>query len=92
MAISRQQKEEFVGRYTDKLSRCQAVYLTDYRGMTVAQISDFRGQLREDSDAELTVTKNRLFKVAVQTNSIRDNVSTNEKSRLSPEREMQLRL
>ena len=66
MAISRQQKEEFVGAYTDKLSRCQAVYLTDYRGMTVAQISDFRTQLRENSDSELTVAKNRLFKIALK--------------------------
>ncbi len=65
LAISRQQKEEFIATYTDKLSRCQAVYLTDYRGMTVAEISDFRTLLRQDSDAELTVTKNRLFKIAL---------------------------
>ncbi|MGB0384748.1 MAG: 50S ribosomal protein L10 [Ardenticatenaceae bacterium] len=66
MAISRQQKEEFVAVYTDKLSRCEAAYLADYRGMTVAQISDFRGQLREESNAEFTVAKNRLLKIALQ--------------------------
>ena len=66
MAISRQQKEEFVAVYTDKLSRSHAAYLTDYRGMSVAAISDLRGELRKETDAELTVAKNRLLKIALQ--------------------------
>ena len=64
MAITRQQKEEFVAAYTDKLSRSEAAYLADYRGLSVAEISDLRAQLREESETELVVAKNRLLKIA----------------------------
>lgn len=66
MAISRQQKEAYVAEYTEKLSRSQATYLTDYRGLTVANIGDLRGQLREQSNAELTVAKNTLLRLAFE--------------------------
>lgn len=66
MAISRQQKIEFVKTYTDKFSRSEAAYLTDYRGLNVAAISALRALLREETNAELTVAKNRLLKIALK--------------------------
>lgn len=61
MAISREKKEAFVAEYTDKLGRAQATYLTDYRGLKVADISALRAELRKESNAELAVAKNTLF-------------------------------
>jgi large subunit ribosomal protein L10 len=66
LAISRQQKEEFVTTYTEQLSRSEAAYLTDYRGLNVAAMSGLRAQLREETNAELTVAKNRLLKIALK--------------------------
>lgn len=47
----------------DLLSRSQAVVLTDYRGLTVPQMSEIRKRLR-GADADFSVVKNTLFKRA----------------------------
>jgi large subunit ribosomal protein L10 len=66
LPITREQKEAFVADYTDKLSRSQAAYITDYRGLTVAGISGLRTLIRDQSDAELEVAKNTLLAIAFQ--------------------------
>ncbi len=66
LAITREQKEAFVAEYTEKLSRSQAAYITDYRGLTVAGIGDLRRQIRDQADAELTIAKNTLLGIAFQ--------------------------
>jgi large subunit ribosomal protein L10 len=53
-------KEKLVANIADALKRSKAVLLTDYRGLTVAQISDLRRRLRE-VNAEYHVVKNTLF-------------------------------
>ena len=65
MAISRAQKEKMVVDYVDKMSRSQALILTDYRGLTVANISDLRQRLRE-VDGVFQVVKNTLFTRALE--------------------------
>ena len=47
----------------DLITRSQAVVLTEYRGLTVPQMSDIRKKLR-DADADFSVVKNTLFKRA----------------------------
>jgi len=54
-----QRKIESVTDLTDKLGRTQVTFVTDYRGLTVAEITDLRKKLRE-VDAELIVAKNTL--------------------------------
>jgi large subunit ribosomal protein L10 len=54
-----QRKIESVADLSDKLARTQLALVTDYRGLTVAEISDLRKKLR-DSGAELIVAKNTL--------------------------------
>ncbi|MBA3530584.1 MAG: 50S ribosomal protein L10 [Ardenticatenales bacterium] len=66
MAITRQQKEAFVAEYSEKLARSKAAYFADYRGLTVAAISDLRGRLREQGDTELAVAKNTLLGLALR--------------------------
>jgi large subunit ribosomal protein L10 len=54
-----QRKIDSVADLTDKLSRTQLALVADYRGLTVAEISDLRKKLRE-TGAELIVAKNTL--------------------------------
>jgi large subunit ribosomal protein L10 len=65
LAISREQKEQMVADYLDKMSRSQALILTDYRGLTVVQISELRRNLRE-MDSAFQVVKNSLFERALE--------------------------
>lgn len=60
----RSEKIDFVNQISDKLKQSQSVILADFRGLTVAQITDLRVQLRK-SGVELKVIKNRLGKRAL---------------------------
>jgi large subunit ribosomal protein L10 len=60
-----QRKVEHVGELAEKLRRTQVTLVTDYRGLTVAEISDLRKRLRE-ADAELIVAKNTLTLLAAR--------------------------
>jgi large subunit ribosomal protein L10 len=60
-----QQKIDTVAELTDKLQRSQCTLVADYRGLTVAEISDLRRRLRE-TGAELTVAKNTLVLLAAR--------------------------
>lgn len=64
MAISRERKEELVAQYTDILDGSEGFIVTEYRGMKMTQFDNIRRKLRE-SDAKYVVTKNRLFKIAL---------------------------
>ena len=59
-----QQKIEAVEELKGRLDGVRAVLLTEYRGLTVAQLSDLRKQLRSVS-AEYKVIKNRLARLAL---------------------------
>jgi large subunit ribosomal protein L10 len=58
-----------VADLNDKLSRMQFAIVTDYRGLTVAEISDLRARLRENG-AEFIVAKNTLLKIAAREQGI----------------------
>lgn len=60
----RPEKIELVEKVTQKLRDSQAVILADYKGMTVAQMTDLRTQMRQEA-VEVRVIKNRLFKRAL---------------------------
>ena len=65
MAISRAQKEQMVADYVEKMSNSQALILTDYRGLAVADLGDLRRRLRE-VDGVFQVVKNTLFARALE--------------------------
>ena len=60
MAISRAQKKQMVADYVDRMSRSQALILADYRGLTVANMTELRQKLRE-TDGIIQVVKNTLI-------------------------------
>jgi large subunit ribosomal protein L7/L12 len=61
----RAQKEQTVDTLADKISRSQMVVVTDYRGLTVTEMSALRGRLRQ-AGAEYQVTKNTLTRFAAE--------------------------
>ena len=65
MALTRQEKEQMLQEYGEKLQRAQVLIWADYRGTTVSQIQDLRGQLRSVG-AEAMVVKNTLMRLALE--------------------------
>jgi large subunit ribosomal protein L10 len=65
LAISREKKRELVESYTEKFSRSQAAFLTDYRGLPVAELNQLRNKMRETGSG-YHVVKNRLVMLALR--------------------------
>jgi len=61
--------EELTGKFTES----SGAVLTEYRGLTVAQLSELRGSLK--GNATFSVTKNTLAKVAATNAGLGDQVS-----------------
>ena len=58
-------KYELVDSLKEKLSKTKAIFVAEYRGMTVAQSTALRKKVRE-AGGELKVSKNTLFKIAMK--------------------------
>lgn len=63
--MKREDKNEFVGTLHDKLSGARAFYLTDFSGMNVKQMTQFRARLRKQG-VEYVVVKNTLAQRALE--------------------------
>lgn len=61
----RRDKVDAVAYLTDKLQSSAAVFLTEYRGLTVKELADLRVALSKQ-DAEYKVAKNTLARIAVK--------------------------
>jgi large subunit ribosomal protein L10 len=57
--MNREQKAAVIDEIAVQIQESEAIFAVDYRGISVAQIADLRGKLR-DSDATLRVVKNTL--------------------------------
>jgi len=69
LAISKEKKQKMVADYVQRLSKSQAIILTDYRGMTVASVTELRTRLREVNGG-FQVVKNTLFERALAESGI----------------------
>lgn len=56
---TREIKSRQISELADRFARSKAIVLTEYKGLTVAEISDFRRQLKK-AGAEYKVVKNTL--------------------------------
>lgn len=65
MAISKERKEELVAQYKELIEQSDAIFLTEYGGMSVKDMQALRGKLRE-ADGKFYVTKNTLFSLALE--------------------------
>ena len=69
MALSRQEKDQILQEYDEKLGRAQVAIWASYRALTMAQITELRRQLRT-TGAEAVVVKNTLIKKALGENHL----------------------
>lgn len=67
-----QRKVDIVGELTEKMERIQLAVVADYRGFSVADLTELRKKLRENG-AELIVAKNTLLRLAAR-NTGRENL------------------
>ncbi len=58
-------KIEQVQKLREMLGRTEAVFICEYRGLTVAQITEVRAKVRE-AGGEMKVSKNTLMRLALQ--------------------------
>ncbi|MBD3267870.1 50S ribosomal protein L10 [bacterium] len=65
MPLTRQQKVELADEYKSILDKTAGFIVFDYRGLTVEEVNDLRGKLR-DAGANMQVVKNRMLKRAVE--------------------------
>lgn len=65
MPKTRAQKEVQLKKLTEDLSAAKAVVFTDYKGMTMGQLSDLRNRLY-DQKAQFSITKNTLLSIALK--------------------------
>lgn len=63
MAITREAKEQVVTQLKDDLSKFKLAVLTDYRGLTVAEVKELRRNLAAEG-MSYRVTKNTLLRLA----------------------------
>ena len=63
--MDRTQKEELVAELNKTFDETEMVVVTQYSGLTVAEISDLRDRIRE-AGARFKVTKNRLTRLALK--------------------------
>jgi len=65
LAISKERKNEFMTQYADWVNRSKALVFTEYRGLSMKEIDDLRGKIRE-AGGEFHVIKNTLGKMAFE--------------------------
>jgi large subunit ribosomal protein L10 len=65
MGRTLEDKQAIVAELKETLSQSQLAVVIDYKGLSVAEITDLRRRLRP-SGAECKVTKNTLMRIAVQ--------------------------
>ncbi|HVN68562.1 MAG TPA: 50S ribosomal protein L10 [Candidatus Binatia bacterium] len=56
-------KEAAIEKLAERLAGAKSLFLTDYAGLTVAEITKLRGELRKDGNT-YAVVKNTLFRIA----------------------------
>lgn len=61
--LKKEEKGQLITDLRDKFSKAKAVVFTDYKGMTVAELTELRGLLRKSS-LDYSVVKNTLAKLA----------------------------
>lgn len=67
--MDRTGKEALVQELQEDLSKASAIFLANYKGLTYPELSGIRNSIKEQ-DCDFRVVKNRLFKIALESNKI----------------------
>ena len=62
--MTREEKQAFVAEMRDRLSRTEAIFLTDFTGLNVQAMTTLRREVKK-ADGEFLVVKNRLLRRAM---------------------------
>lgn len=65
MALTKSRKEELIAEYVEMLKQSNAVFMTEYTGLSVKRMQELRATVRK-SDGSLVVTKNTLMILALE--------------------------
>jgi large subunit ribosomal protein L10 len=65
LPVTKERKEEMVAQLTEDLKKTQALIITDYRGLPVAELAKLRNQMR-GMKTGLHVAKNTLIELALK--------------------------
>jgi large subunit ribosomal protein L10 len=65
LAISKARKEELVAQYREYIEKSDAIFLTDYTGMSVKDMEALRREVR-NANGVFSVTKNTLLQTALK--------------------------
>jgi large subunit ribosomal protein L10 len=69
LAISKERKDTLVSQYKDLIEQSDAIFLTEYGGMTVKNLQALRAKLRE-ADGKYFITKNTLLQLALEQSDV----------------------
>jgi large subunit ribosomal protein L10 len=69
LAFTKKHKTEMIDQYGSWLTRSQAVFLLEYKGMAMKDIDGLRAKVR-DAGGEMHVVKNTLFDLALEKSGI----------------------
>ncbi len=70
VGASRAKKEQIVAKLIEKMAKAKSVVFTNYQGLSHKQLEELKRGLRGEN-AELTVTKNTLLKLALNSSQFK---------------------
>ena len=63
--MNKEQKKNYISEMEIQFQNNEAVMVTHYQGLTMSQLDELRGQMREHG-IKFTITKNRITKIALE--------------------------
>ena len=72
--MNKDKKQEYIKEMTTKFDSSEAVIVTHYKGLTMNQLDDLRGKMREHG-IQFKITKNRITKLALEKTRCKDLVN-----------------
>ena len=63
--MNKEQKKNYISEMETQFQNNKAVMVTHYQGLTMSQLDELRGQMREHG-IKFTITKNRITKIALE--------------------------
>ena len=63
--MNKEQKKNYISEMETQFQNYEAVMVTHYQGLTMSQLDELRGQMREHG-IKFTITKNRITKIALE--------------------------
>ena len=63
--MNKEQKKNYINEMETQFQNNEAIMVTHYQGLTMSQLDELRGQMREHG-IKFTITKNRITKIALE--------------------------